>query len=203
MTKNTAAEGNEYIFYGLYLTTEDQFKVVSYNASIQDGNMTWYPDGMGNNYGENGEITADGSYTVCFRPDYDGGDDWFYNCIYAAADEEDNPTEGPTGEPEEPTEAPTDEPTDEPENPTEAPTEKPTFEPVEGLLLGDVDGDGEVSILDATAIQRYLAELPNDAFYGAAADTDGDGDITILDATYIQLWLASLPSNENIGQPIA
>ena len=70
-------------------------------------------------------------------------------------------------------------------------------------LLGDVDGDGEVSILDATAIQRHLVDLPVDSFVEEAADADGDGEISILDATAIQRWLVSLPSNENIGKPIA
>ncbi len=77
MTKNEAAEGEEYMLT-LQLTTESQFKVVGYDGT----NQTWFPDGMGNNYGENGEITEDGEYTVYFRPNADGGDDWFYNVIY-------------------------------------------------------------------------------------------------------------------------
>lgn len=60
------------------------------------------------------------------------------------------------------------------------------------IILGDVDGDGEVTILDATAIQRYLVNLPNASFNKAAADTDGDSEITILDATAIQRFLVNL-----------
>ena len=60
--------------------------------------------------------------------------------------------------------------------------------------LGDVDGDGEITILDATAIQRYLVSMPVTAFYPEAADCDGDGDISILDATAIQRYLADLSS---------
>ena len=82
MTKNEAAEGEEYMLT-LQLTTESQFKVVGYDGT----NQTWFPEGMGNNYGENGEITEDGEYTVYFRPNADGGDDWFYGVIYAAANE--------------------------------------------------------------------------------------------------------------------
>ena len=67
-------------------------------------------------------------------------------------------------------------------------------------LLGDADGDGEVTILDATAIQRYLASLPNPTFFEPAADADEDGEVTILDATAIQRHLASLSSNPNIGK---
>ena len=90
---------------------------------------------------------------------------------------------------------------------TEAPTEaeKPT-EPIEpsDLILGDVDGDKAVSIIDATYIQRKLADIAIPfALNETVADTDNDGSVTILDATYIQRWLADLPSNESIGKPIA
>lgn len=69
--------------------------------------------------------------------------------------------------------------------------------------LGDVDGDGNVSILDATYIQRYLASLPNPFFEATRADVDGDDSITILDATHIQRWLASLPCPHGIGKPLS
>ena len=36
-------------------------------------------------------------------------------------------------------------------------------------ILGDVDGDGEVTIVDATSIQRWLAQLPVDASVGEPA----------------------------------
>ena len=90
----------QYAIYGVALTTDSQFKVVM----VYDGEQYWFPDGMGNNYGENGEIQAAGTYNVYFRPNYDGGDDWFYNCIYV-----DGPLDGPT---EEPTEEPSEEPTE-------------------------------------------------------------------------------------------
>lgn len=69
-----------------------------------------------------------------------------------------------------------------------------------GALLGDVDGDGEVMIVDAAFIQRRLAGMPipfvlNDKI----ADTDEDNDITIFDVNYIQRWLVNLPSNPKIG----
>lgn len=63
------------------LAADAQFKI-AYSAdgkSINDSN--WHPTGMGNNYGENGELTEAGRYEVLFRPNHDGGDDWFYNCI--------------------------------------------------------------------------------------------------------------------------
>jgi hypothetical protein len=70
------------------------------------------------------------------------------------------------------------------------------------FIRGDADGDGEVTILDATAIQRKLASLPAASFNEQAADVDGDGELAILDATYIQRWLAGLSCPDGIGQPI-
>ena len=70
-------------------------------------------------------------------------------------------------------------------------------------LLGDVDGDGVVTITDATYIQRVLASIPIPfELDERLADTDGDNFITVLDTTYIQRWLAGLGSNPNIGMPI-
>lgn len=69
---------------------------------------------------------------------------------------------------------------------TQAPTQ-PQF------VLGDVDGDGEVSIIDATAIQLHVASIiliEEDAI--PAADADRDGQISILDATQIQLFVAQI-----------
>lgn len=71
-------EVEEYKFE-ITLTTANQFKVVKVDGETQ----TWYPDGMGNAYGENGEIKRDGDYTIYFRPALDGDEDWFYNCIMA------------------------------------------------------------------------------------------------------------------------
>ncbi len=69
-------------------------------------------------------------------------------------------------------------------------------------LLGDADGDGEVSILDATAIQRKDVLLSVAYFDDVAADVDGDGEVTILDATFIQRFLAGLPCPAGIGEAI-
>ena len=82
MTLNTEADTEEYMLT-LNLTTTDQFKVVKSNNGTSID--TWYPTGMDNNYGQHGEITADGEYTVYFRPNGDGGDDWFNGVIYVAS----------------------------------------------------------------------------------------------------------------------
>ncbi len=65
-------------------------------------------------------------------------------------------------------------------------------------VIGDVDGDGEVTVNDATLIQYYLAELAtlNDA-QKFVADVDDDGDVTVNDATMIQYYLAELVDGFN------
>ena len=78
----------------------------------------------------------------------------------------------------------------------------PIDEPIDPCICGDVDGDDEVTIIDATCIQRELAGIPTEKYIEKAADADEDGEITIVDAAFIQRWLAQLPSNENIGKPI-
>ena len=64
-------------------------------------------------------------------------------------------------------------------------------------ILGDADGDGEVTVLDVTAIQRYLVLLKTFSFDETAADVDQDEAVTILDATYIQRSLAGLLIDDN------
>ncbi len=99
------------------------------------------------------------------------------------------------------TPAPTEAPTEEPK-PTQAPTEapKPTEAPV---LLGDADGDGDVTATDVTVIQRADAGIITaTADMIKRGDVDGDGELTILDATYIQRYLASVSVPYGINQPI-
>lgn len=62
-----------------------------------------------------------------------------------------------------------------------------------GTKIGDTNGDGKVTIADATQIQKHLANIVT--LKGAeleAADTNGDGKVTIADATQIQKYLANL-----------
>lgn len=63
----------------------------------------------------------------------------------------------------------------------------------DNIMLGDVDGDGKISVMDATYIQRHIAKLITlDSVGLLAADTDKDGKITVMDATAIQRYLAKL-----------
>ncbi len=71
------------------------------------------------------------------------------------------------------------------------------------LILGDADLDGSVTVLDATRVQRYLADMTTLSDEAKlAADADEDGDVTIMDATAIQRWLADMDDGHPIGEPI-
>ena len=66
-------------------------------------------------------------------------------------------------------------------------------------MLGDVDGDDEVTVLDVTSLQRYLSDIPVPYLNEAAADVDGNG-LDIRDATFIQRYLADMDIAYEIGE---
>ena len=121
------------------------------------------------------------------------------------------PTEPPTDPPatDPPTEKPTEKPT---EAPTQAPTDAPTIPPTEpetqapttydhnvSYILGDVDDDETLSIMDATRVQLLMAgfEFENAdrmRTRGAVGDT-----LSIVDATLIQRKLAGFDDGNDIG----
>ncbi len=76
-------ENNSEYLLTTTLQPNDQFKVVR----VANGAITgWYPDAA-DNYGQNNEynnhvITTAGTYTICFRPDGLGGDDWYARTLY-------------------------------------------------------------------------------------------------------------------------
>ena len=80
-------------------------------------------------------------------------------------------------------------------------------------LLGDTDRDGRLTIIDATHIQKRLANLEETPFYDSIpevaavkfgadirflSDMDRDGEKSILDATVIQKRLASCLVDQNL-----
>lgn len=70
-------------------------------------------------------------------------------------------------------------------------------------ILGDVDGDNNVSIMDATKIQMVVAQLKTFTEQEKLrADVDGDTEISVIDATAIQMHLAQKSIDYPIGQPI-
>lgn len=68
------------------------------------------------------------------------------------------------------------------------------------LLSGDVDYDNNISVIDATLIQRYIAELYEmDYEHEIVADFDHNGEVSVIDATWIQRSLAQMQIPENCG----
>ena len=61
------------------------------------------------------------------------------------------------------------------------------------LSVGDVNGDGEITILDATCIQKYIVQLEDFTDkQKEVADVNGDGTIDIMDSTQIQKYIVQL-----------
>ncbi len=102
-----------------------------------------------------------------------------------------------------PTEPPTETPTTE-QPTTEQPTTEPPTEAPEMVLIGDVDGNGKVDVLDATTVQMIVADLePADARQRFIADANGDGAVTVIDATTIQIFAAELETDTgNAGKTL-
>lgn len=77
---------------------------------------------------------------------------------------------------------------------TESTAVNVTFD--EESIPGDVNGDGEVTPVDATLTQRYIVGLPIDGeFDEEAADVSGDGTVGPQDVTLIQRIIVGLPIN--------
>lgn len=61
------------------------------------------------------------------------------------------------------------------------------------FILGDVDEDGKLSVIDATKIQFYLALLSDmTQTQLQKADVDKDSKVSVIDANIIQMYLAGL-----------
>ena len=79
-------DNNAEFMINVTLAENDELKVVN----VLDGNITaWFPGG--DNYVV--DAAHAGDKTVYFRPDYQGGEDWFSACIYIAPNAEPQPAE--------------------------------------------------------------------------------------------------------------
>lgn len=64
------------------------------------------------------------------------------------------------------------------------------FEPNKETLLGDVNGDGEITVVDATILQKYIVgQTTLDDETLNVADVNKDGAVTVVDATLIQKFV--------------
>ena len=71
------------------------------------------------------------------------------------------------------------------------------------VCLGDVNGDGNVNIKDATEIQKAVAFIVTlDDVQQKAADVNGDGTVNIIDANAIQKHIAYIETGYKIGEYI-
>ncbi len=82
-----------------------------------------------------------------------------------------------------------------------ATTTEQVYEPVPDAAVGDVDGNGAVTIVDAVRIQQHLAGIDPGQFDEELADVDRDGTVGIVDAVLVQQTLAGLrtPGNATVG----
>lgn len=61
----------------------------------------------------------------------------------------------------------------------------------EEYKMGDVDGDGEVTVRDVGVLRLYLADkVGADTLTMQAGDVDGDGEVTVRDVGMLRLYLA-------------
>ena len=87
---------------------------------------------------------------------------------------------------------------------TVTPTTAPVTQPTEKILIGDVNLNGAIDIVDTTAVQKYIVKLitlSDKALIAAArCDADGENDfVSVKDATYIQMYVAKLDGHGNVG----
>ena len=85
---------------------------------------------------------------------------------------------------------------------TVTPTTAPVTQPTEKILIGDVNLNGAINVLDATAVQKYIVKLItlSDKALIAAARCDAEDDIvSVKDATYIQMYVTKLDGHGNVG----
>ncbi|MDD6989247.1 alpha-amylase family glycosyl hydrolase [Ruminococcus sp.] len=80
----------------------------------------------------------------------------------------------------------------------------PTTTPVGTMIYGDVNGDGYVTVADATLIQKHSAGLTSIADeYLVLGDVNDDGVINVIDATMIQKYIVGDANWGLTGQPYA
>ena len=72
-------------------------------------------------------------------------------------------------------------------------------------ILGDVDGDDSVQIIDVAWIQRTQAQMEIPIAHDTLmqGDVDEDGDLTLVDATMIQRFLCMSSTPYNIGKYVS
>lgn len=85
------------------------------------------------------------------------------------------------------------EPTTKPVPSTQPTTAQPATEPSGNAVYGEVNGDGDITIVDATLVQKHVVQLETlSADKQILADVNGDNTISVVDATLIQKYIVQL-----------
>ena len=83
------------------------------------------------------------------------------------------------------------------------PTVQPT-DPFNGMIYGDVNNDGLITIVDATIVQKYIVNVAQlDNVNQKLADVDVDGVITVKDATAVQKYIVNVDGYGKTGENFA
>lgn len=85
------------------------------------------------------------------------------------------------------------EPTTKPVPSTQPTTAQPATEPSGNAVYGELNGDGDITVVDATLIQKHVVQLETlSADKQILADVNGDNTISVVDATLIQKYIVQL-----------
>lgn len=85
------------------------------------------------------------------------------------------------------------EPTTKPVSPTQPTTAQPATEPSGNAVYGDVNGDGDITVVDATLVQKHIVQFETlSADKQILADINEDNTISVVDATLIQKYIVQL-----------
>lgn len=85
------------------------------------------------------------------------------------------------------------EPTTKPVPSTQPTTAQPATEPSGNAVYGDVNGDGDITVVDATLVQKHIVQLETlSADKQILADVNEDNTISVVDATLIQKYIVQL-----------
>ena len=85
------------------------------------------------------------------------------------------------------------EPTTKPVPSTQPTTAQPATEPSGNAVYGDLNGDGDITIVDATLVQKHVVQLETlSADKQILADVDENNTISVVDATLIQKYIVQL-----------
>ena len=64
-------------------------------------------------------------------------------------------------------------------------------------LIGDVNGDGSISVIDVTTLVAYIMGNSYDYFVFENADINGDGSITVTDVTSLVSLILGIEDDSN------